>query len=176
MAISLPVGYGLTHAQENRSDTSKNQSLESSDWQKDAGGHQSFEIASVKQNKSGSEVSNMNVPIGPGDIYPPNGGLFSGTNMPLVSYVYFAYKLSGTQFQFLLPQLSKSSSWVTNDRFDIQARADGNPTKDQMRLMVQALLADRFKLAIHYETRELPVFALVLSKSGKTGPKLRPHS
>jgi uncharacterized protein (TIGR03435 family) len=45
-----------------------------------------------------------------------------------------------------------------------------------MRLMMRSLLADRFKLAIHYENREVPVFAFVLSKSGKTGPKLQPHS
>lgn len=176
MIISLPLAYGLTHAGENWIDPSKNQSLEPPDWQKDAGGKQSFEIASVKQNKSGSEVTRMSVPIAPGDIYPPNGGLFSGTNVPLISYIYFAYKLSGTQFQFLLPQLSQLSPWVKEDRFDIQARADGNPTKDQMRLMVQSLLADRFKLTIHYETRQLPVFALVLTKPGKTGPQLQPHA
>jgi uncharacterized protein (TIGR03435 family) len=65
--------------------------------------------------------------------------------------------------------------WVTMERFDIEARAHGNPTKDQMRLMMQALLSDRFKLAIHTETRQLPVFALVLAKPGKFGPQLRPH-
>lgn len=42
--------------------------------------------------------------------------------------------------------------------------------------MMQSLLADRFKLAIHFETQEAPVFALTLVKPGKTGPKLRPHS
>jgi uncharacterized protein (TIGR03435 family) len=43
--------------------------------------------------------------------------------------------------------------WANTDRYDIEARAQGNPAKDQFRLMMQALLADRFKLAIHYETR-----------------------
>ena len=45
-----------------------------------------------------------------------------------------------------------------------------------MRLMVQALLANRFQLAVHTETRELPVFALALVKPGKMGPRLLPHS
>jgi uncharacterized protein (TIGR03435 family) len=45
-----------------------------------------------------------------------------------------------------------------------------------MRLMMQSLLADRFKLAVHFETREVPVLALTLDKPGKLGPKLRPHS
>jgi uncharacterized protein (TIGR03435 family) len=72
----------------------------------------------------------------------------------------------------LIPTLPK---FVMSDRFDIEAHAGGNPTKDQMRLMMQSLLADRFKLAIHLETRQLPVFALVLDKTGKTGPQLQPY-
>jgi uncharacterized protein (TIGR03435 family) len=66
--------------------------------------------------------------------------------------------------------------WVLTDRFDIQARAAGAPTKAQLRRMMQLLLADRFKLAIHFESREVPVFALVLARLGSTGPQLRPHS
>ena len=47
---------------------------------------------------------------------------------------------------------------------------------EEKRLMIQSLLADRFKLTMHYEMRELPEYALVVAKSGKTGPQLRPHS
>ena len=61
------------------------------------------------------------------------------------------------------------------DRFDIKAQSDGRPTKDQMRLMMQALLADRFKLIVHHETRQAPVFALLLAKPGQRGPSLVPH-
>jgi len=68
--------------------------------------------------------------------------------------------------------------WLATERFAIEARVDGegNPTKDQMRLMMQSLLADRFKLAVHFETEEVPVFALTLLKPGKLGPKLRLHA
>jgi uncharacterized protein (TIGR03435 family) len=45
-----------------------------------------------------------------------------------------------------------------------------------MRLMMQSLLADRFKLAVHFETRVGPALAMMLAKAGKTGPQLRPHS
>lgn len=55
------------------------------------------------------------------------------------------------------------------------SRAQGNPTKPQMQLMMQSLLADRFKLKVHYETKEGRVYALVLSKPGKTGLQLQPH-
>lgn len=66
--------------------------------------------------------------------------------------------------------------WVRSDNYAIDARAQGDPTKDQMRLMMQSLLADRFKLAVHFETRQLPVLALRQVTPGKLGPKLRPHS
>jgi uncharacterized protein (TIGR03435 family) len=131
-----------------------------------------FDVASVKQNKSLTLRANSNFPLGPGDVYVPNGGFLSATNFPLITYLTFAYKVKGNQRQYLLQQLPK---WVTEDRFDIQARAEGNPNKDQMRLMMRSLLADRFKLAIHTETREVPVLAFVLLKPGKTGPQLQLH-
>jgi uncharacterized protein (TIGR03435 family) len=132
---------------------------------------QTFDIASVKPGKPGSAPS-MNFPLGPGDVYVPNGGLFAANNLPLATYIFFAYKVIGNQGQFLLPQLP---DWAKTEQFDIQARAEGNPGKDQMRMMMRALLADRFKLAIHNEDREIPVLAFVLSKPGKLGPKLMPH-
>ena len=58
----------------------------------------------------------------------------------------------------------------------IEARAQGNPTKDQMRLMMQSLLADRFRLITHIEKQTKPVFHLVMAKAGKTGPQLQAHS
>jgi uncharacterized protein (TIGR03435 family) len=141
-------------------------------WQIDAGGRMAFDVASVKLNKSSDTRSHANVTMDAGNEDPPSGGLFSATNFLLNVYVAFAYKITPNQTQSLLAQMP---TWATAERFDIQARADGNPTKDQMRVMMQALLADRFKLIAHLETRQLPVFALVLAKSGKTGPHLRQH-
>ena len=131
----------------------------------------SFEAASVKPDKSDASPYS-NFPLNSGDFYTSNGGLFSATNFPLVTYIFFAYKIMGNQAHFVVPQLP---GWVMTDRFDIQARAAGNSTKDQMRLMMQSLLADRFKLFIHNEMREVPVLAFVLVKPGKTGPQLQPH-
>jgi len=130
-----------------------------------------FEVASVKPNKSDVPPSS-NFPLNAGNMYTANGGLFSATNFPLVTYIFFAYNLVGNQAHFLVPQLPR---WVTTDRSDIQARAAGNPTKDQMRLMMRSLLADRFKFAIHTEAREVPVLAFVLAKPEKTGPQLQRH-
>jgi bla regulator protein BlaR1 len=85
--------------------------------------------------------------------------------------VAFAYKLSRAEISAQLPK-----SFPMDDLFEIDAHAQGNPTKDQMRLMMQSLLADRFKLRVHFETREGPVSALTLVRPGHTGPKLRPHA
>lgn len=56
------------------------------------------------------------------------------------------------------------------DWYDIEARTDGVPTDDQLRLMFQTLLEDRFKLKVHWETREIPQYDLVVSKAGKLKP------
>jgi uncharacterized protein (TIGR03435 family) len=143
-------------------------------WEKAAGGKMSFDVASVKQNTTAT-FSPPNYPLDDSDTYAPTGGLFIAKGFPLIRYIEFAYKIELTpnQIESLLAGLPK---WVRTDHFDIQARVEGNPTKDQMRLMMQSLLSDRFKLALHFERRRLPVYALVLTKPGATGPQLRPHS
>jgi uncharacterized protein (TIGR03435 family) len=131
-----------------------------------------FDVASVKANKStANPISNF--PIGPGDAYTPNGGYFNATNLPLIAYIAFAYKLTGTRMNYMLEH---APEWVTSERFDVQARVAGNPGKDQMRLLMRALLAERFKLSTHEESKEMPVGALVLVKDGKLGPQLQPHA
>jgi len=133
-------------------------------------GRPAFEVASIRPNKStGSPHSN--IPLDSEDEMKPVGGLLSISNMRLRGVIAFAYKLTGN-IQYLMPGLP---DWIDSQHFDIEARAEGNPTKDQFRLMVQSLLADRFKLTTHQETRELSVFALVLSRPGKLGPQLAPH-
>lgn len=163
VAVATPIVFGLLHVTETETAAAGHASALIPDWRPHAGSKQEFEVASVKQNKSDIDGS-MNVDT--------KGGSISGSNVRLIAYIYFAYNVTGNQFQLLMPQLPK---WVVDDRFDIQARANGNPTRDQMRLMLRHLLSDRFKLAMHYETRQLPVFALALATPGKLGPHIQPH-
>jgi uncharacterized protein (TIGR03435 family) len=95
--------------------------------------------------------------------------------LPLCRFTFRSFKLSLTpdQRQAMLARLPK---WVDTDRIDIEAKAAGNPSKDQMRLMMQSLLAERFQLEVHYETQEMPVYALTLVKPGTWGPKLIRHA
>jgi bla regulator protein blaR1 len=149
-------------------------------WQTAAGGHMAFEVASVKMQKPGSGGRTPNFPLDNGGAFtnPGSGesphGRFSATfNVP--TYISFAYKLALTPDQ-RHAMLSRQPKWVDTDSFEIDAKARGNPTKDQMRLMMQSLLAERFKLAVHYETQEMPVYALTLIKPGTWGPKLIRHA
>jgi len=157
-------------------------------WEKVAGGKQQFEVASVRENKSGGQsYSNFSLDngnaywvIGKDDAMTPTGSLFSAKNLPLMRYIVFAYKLSGTQelalrFDYYEGLKQHVPEWVKDERYDVEARAPGRVSKDQMRMMMQSLLAERFSLAVHMETREAPVFALVLEKPGTLGPQLRPH-
>lgn len=144
----------------------------SSDWQKAAGGKMSFEVVSIRLGKPDEFIS-PTFPLSSDDSYRPNAGLFTA-DFSLRTYIEFAYKLWLTEEQenSMLEHLPK---WVGNDSFVIHARAAGNPTKDQMRLMMQSLLADRFGFVVHFEKQDVPVLAMTLLKPGKMGPKLTRH-
>lgn len=117
-----------------------------------------FEVASVKLNKSGRG------PAGP-PMQP--GGRFTLPNQTLRTLVRNAYGLQDVQ-------ISGGPSWINTDRFDITAKAEGNPPTPQMWLMVRTLLQERFKLRVHTETRELPIYALVMARSDRRlGSQLR---
>ena len=162
--VAGPLGYGLANARQILRQPQ-------TQWEAVAGGKRAFEFISVKASAASSRTQST-VGLGDLDDRLTNGGLLSAVKFPLSAYIEFAYKLTPFQTQFVESQLPK---W-TNTRFDIEGRADGNPTTDQMRLMMQSLLADRFQLVVHFETRELPVYALDLTEPGKTGPRLQPHS
>ena len=141
-------------------------------WQKAAGGKMEFEAASIRPATSGTSAR-QNFDLSVEDLAVPLGGRFSATGA-LGMYIQFAYKLSVFEDQAAFDHMPK---WATAEFFDIEAKAPAtDATKDQMRLMVQSLLADRFKLVVHFETRDVPAMALVLANPNKLGPRLRLHS
>jgi uncharacterized protein (TIGR03435 family) len=114
-------------------------------------------VASVKRNTAGGGL----IRIMPGNI--------SVTGMPAGMLVRLAYGLQDFQ-------MVGGPGWLYSDRFDIEAKVDspvppGGPTFVQT--VFRQLLADRFNLKTHKETRELPIFALVLARTdGRLGPNL----
>ena len=129
-----------------------------------------FEVASVRENRTG-ETPYSNFPLNQGPQFDAKGGLLMARDQLLLAYIVFAFKPDMFQVQQFRDQLPP---W-THTRYDIEARADGNPTKDEMRLMMQSLLEERFHLAFHRETREEPTYAMVLIKPGTLGPRIKPH-
>jgi len=116
-----------------------------------------FEVASVKSNKNGPGSPMM------GRSLP---GRFEATNMPAKILLLQAYGVPTYRIQGAPP-------WLDSERFDIAAKAPDGTQPDQLMLMIRALLIERFKLVAHRETKESPIYALVLARSdGKLGPKL----
>ncbi len=117
----------------------------------------SFEVASIKPNVSGAGNR----------LIRPTPGRLRVFNMSLKDLVTFAYQV----WDF---QVSGGPGWINSDHYDIEAKAEGNPSQDQMKLMLQALLQDRFKLALHHDTKELPIYELTVAKGGLKIQPLKP--
>jgi len=138
----------------------------------------SFDVASVRENKTGGhgeggDKATSNVPLGPGNIYSSMHGVVSIKNYTLLSYISFAYRMTDAQLNTFR---NAAPDWVTHDRFNIEARTDkADVTKDELRLMMRSLLAERFNLAVHAETREVRIFNLTLLKPATPGPRLQQH-
>ena len=112
-----------------------------------------FEAASVKHNTSGDWRKS---------IGPAPGGRFVANNNTLRDLLPFAF---GVPQQMASIRIVGGPKWVDDERYDVTARVDGAWTLPQMSDMLRALLADRFKLVAHRETREMPTYALVAASS-----------
>ena len=121
-----------------------------------------FEVASVKQNKSGSIQSNIG-------LQP--GGRFAAINVSLVGLIRIAYGTAGPLGPSSFPDVP---NWFYTDHYDILAKADANVTQEQLLPLLRSLLADRFKLSLHMEARTTRVYALVVARrDNRFGPGLR---
>jgi uncharacterized protein (TIGR03435 family) len=114
-----------------------------------------FAVASVKRGLDWT----LEVPMGVG---PRPGGRLTTTNAPLTILIQRAYGVEAHQ-------IIGGPAWINSDGYDIDAKPETNTDQKQMWLMLQTLLTDRFKLTLHRETREFPVYALTATKGG---PKL----
>jgi uncharacterized protein (TIGR03435 family) len=125
--------------------------------------HLVFDAASIKLHNSGPN-SGANLARSGGHVQLTAG---------LPTLMILAYSLHS--LSQAMDTIVGMPNWGTAETFDIEAEAPGNPAVEQKRLMLQSLLADRFKMVVHHETRQLPIYALVLVKEGNLGPQLRAH-
>ena len=126
-----------------------------------------FEVASVKPSNPAAGSPVARTPL----LLPPVGGRLTATNVTVKQLVQFAYGLQSFQ-------VAGGPAWVESERFDVQAKAaDSSAAMAAVQPMLKALLADRFALRLHMETRELPMSALVLARrDGSLGAKLEPSA
>ncbi len=108
---------------------------------------QEFEVASVKPNKSISHSSGFNT----------TGGRLTATNVSLRGLIVRAYGVQDYQVE--------GPDWLRSERFDVAATFPEASSKD-FQAMMQNMLADRFKLTVHREQKDRPVYSLVLGKNG----------
>jgi uncharacterized protein (TIGR03435 family) len=117
----------------------------------------SFEVASIKPAPPPSDPHRIMVGMrgGPGT---PDPGQINYNNVTLRNVLMQAYDVK--EYQISGP------GWLNNERYDIVAKVPPGATKEQFRLMLQNLLAERFQVSLHHETKELPMYALTVGKGG----------
>jgi len=115
----------------------------------------SFEVAEVKVDQTGD--NRMAVDF-------QGGGKLSMRNVPMKVLIMFAYHVRADAVEGW-------PGWFESDRFDVVAKAAQTTPPDDLRRMLQGLLAERFKLAVHTDQKVMPAYALVV---GKSGAKLQP--
>jgi bla regulator protein blaR1 len=114
----------------------------------------SFEVATIKPSKPGE----------PGRAFLVRGREFSTINTTLSDLITFAYDVQQNQ-------IVDGPKWMFSDKFDIAAQPDapGSPNTQQVHMMIEKLLADRFQLKFHRDSKEMPAYVLTVAKDG---PKL----
>jgi uncharacterized protein (TIGR03435 family) len=116
-----------------------------------------FDVSSVKPNKEG----------GPSSVRVTPGGMLTVTNNNLRNIIRNAWNITNDQ-------IAGGPDWIDSERFDITAKASAPFRQEAARTMLQGLLAERFGLVTHNETRELPVYLLVVAgKDGGLGPQMK---
>jgi uncharacterized protein (TIGR03435 family) len=118
-----------------------------------------FDVASIKRSTSDL----------PGPRWDAPPGRFHMINGPVSSLIWTAYETP-------VAELPGAPQWVFFERYDVVATMPGSPSRAEQQQMLQALLADRFKLQVHYEKQDRPVYALTVARPGRLGGGLRPST
>jgi uncharacterized protein (TIGR03435 family) len=158
-ALALPILLGIVNA---------TQSQAESQVQSTPAARRVYDVASIKPNKSPDDRTKL--------MYSPDG--LTGTNVTGQMLLRLAYGIQDNQ-------ISGAPTWFNSESYNLEAKMDSSVademrkiSEDQRKVerqqMLQALLADRFKLTVHRETKDLPVYALVIAKNGPKLQKAKP--
>jgi bla regulator protein BlaR1 len=153
LAVVVPIFFGLVNATPIRAQSQGESAVAVTPG---------FEAASIKPHQSTGTMQMSKL------WYTPNG--LSATNVTLQTLIRDVYRVQESQ-------ISGAPDWLKSEKYDIEAKMDKSVSDQLLKLdplqslpqrqqMLQALLADRFKLTLHRETKELPVYALVIAENG----------
>jgi len=164
LAVAAPVGFGLALGSHGQAGQIPAPGAAASPAETPLASTAKFEVASIKHNK----------PSGPGMMFridnPEGDGRFYATGPTVKMLLTMAYHVQDSQ-------IVGAPGWINSEQFDIQAKGDSALDEQLKKLsepqqalvkrhMLQELLADRFGLKLHHETRDLPIYALVVAKNG----------
>jgi uncharacterized protein (TIGR03435 family) len=149
-AVAGPIVFGVINAPQGRAQSQPTASTPPP----------SFDVASIKPNHGGTNLFRIRA----------EPGRFVANNATPRFLLQYAYRVKDAQ-------IVGAPSWIDSEHYDIEAKVDDSSgdaqrklNRDeegtQLRLMLQSLLADRFKLTLHHDTKELPLYALVVAKNG----------
>ncbi len=117
-----------------------------------------FDVISIKPSNPNANDNRL-MPL-------PGGQTYEARNMPVKQMFSFLFRVP-------LNRISGGPSWLADARWDIDAKASRSYGLDDLHTMFQNLLVDEFKIKFHKETREVPVYALLVDKSGL---KMKPNT
>jgi len=160
-AIAVPIFLGLFHATQTRAESQAHDATASAP---------AFEATSINLNKNGEPMPGFKIKGRPAHAIMWKPDRFMATNFSLPMLIQNVYGVQADQ-------ILGGPSWLNSENFDVEAKLDQSSVDalaklapDQTNLerqrMLQKLMSDRFKLVFHHETKELPVYALVIAKSG----------
>jgi bla regulator protein blaR1 len=159
-AAIAPVAFGWLHPAQSRADSEQNTAAITP----------GFESVYIQPNKTGTPMAPFRIfsnPPGIGVAFRFTAEGFAATNATLHMLIRQVYGVQDFQ-------VAGGPDWINSERYDVDTKFtsseadDRSKLVDQRRLMLQALLANRFKLALHHETRDVPVYELVIAKYGPT--------
>ena len=123
-------------------------------------GSLTFEVASIKQSQKGAAE---------GGVRPAPGGRRYVGNESLRSYLYVAYQVRPEQ-------IVGGPGWVDSELYDLSAEAEKPSSIEDLHIMLQNVLTERFKLRFHYETKEMQAYVLTVDKNGPKNLKVHPNA
>ncbi len=119
-----------------------------------------FEVASLKPSQPGAEISGIRP--------APGGRRYVADNASLKMLLTVAYRIRADQ-------ISGGPGWLDTARFDMNAQAERPSSVEELHVMLQNLVKDRFKLQMHSETKERSAYILSVDKTGPSESKMKPH-